>query len=65
VEALGPDIEAFHLLVRHDDPFGIGFGVEFASNRQAGLGRRRADQFDNNAIAEQRFGAPVLNDERE
>ena len=62
---LGLDIEAFHLLVRDDDPFGIGFVVEFASNRQAGLGRRRADQFDDDAIAEQRFGAPILSDERE
>jgi hypothetical protein len=65
VEGLGLDVDAFHLLVRHDDPFGIGFSVEFASNRQAGLGRRRADQLDDDAIAEQRFGAPVLSDERE
>ena len=33
----------------------VGFVVEFASNRQAGLGGRGADQFDDDAIADQRL----------
>ena len=56
--------EASHFVVRDDDSLGIGFVVEFTSNRQTGFGGRGADQFDNDAIAEQRFGPPVLGYER-
>ena len=59
------NVEVSHLLVGHDNSLGIGFVVEFASNRQAGSGGRGADQFDDNAIAEQRFGPPILGNERE
>ena len=59
------DVEGLHLVVGHDDALGIGFVVEFASNGQAGVGGRRADQVDDDAIADERFGAPVLGDERE
>jgi hypothetical protein len=38
------NVEAPHLLVRHDDPLGKGFVVEFASNRQAGFGGGGADR---------------------
>ena len=55
--------EALHFLVRYDGSLWIGFVVEFASNRQAVFGGRRADQFDDDAIAYQRFGAPVLGNE--
>jgi hypothetical protein len=53
------NVEISHVLVRHDDSLGIGFVVEFASNRQTGFGGRGADQFDDDAIADQRFGAPI------
>jgi hypothetical protein len=59
------NVEVSHDLVRDDDSLGIGFVVEFASNRQAGSGGRGADQFDDDAIAEQRFGPPILANERE
>jgi hypothetical protein len=59
------NVEVSHVLVRHEDSLGIGFVVEFASNRQAGSGDRGADQFDDDAIAEQRFGPPILGNERE
>src|SRR5260370_16189414 len=65
MESRGLDVEALHFLIRHDDPLGIRFVVEFASNRQAGFGGRGGDQFDDDAIADQRFGAPVLSDEGE
>ena len=60
------DVEVSHLRVQDDDPLGIGFVIEFASNGQAGLCRGRADQFDDDAIADQRFGAPiwVMNENR-
>jgi hypothetical protein len=50
------NIEVSHVLVGDDDPLGIGFVVEFTSDGQAGSGGRGADQFDDDAIAEQRFG---------
>jgi hypothetical protein len=65
VEIRALNVEVSHVLVRHDDSLRIGFVVEFASNRQAGSGGRGADQFDDDAIAEQRFGPPILGDERE
>ena len=45
--------------------FGIEVGVEFAADRQAGVGRGGADQIDDDAIADQRLGTPVHADERE
>jgi hypothetical protein len=65
VEIRALNVEVSHVLVRHDDSLRIGFVVEFASNRQAGSGGRGADQFDDDAIAEQRFGPPILGNERE
>src|SRR5271165_5575161 len=59
------NVEVSHVLVRDDDTLGIGFVVELALDGQAGSGRRGADQFDDDAIAEQRFGPPVLGNERE
>jgi transposase-like protein len=58
------DVQALHFLVLHDDSLWIGFVVQFASNRLTVFCGRRADQFDDDAIAEQQFGAPVLGYER-
>jgi hypothetical protein len=65
VEIRPLNVEAPHFIVRYDDCLGIGVVVEFASNRQAGFGGRGADQFDDDAIADQRFGPPILGNERE
>ena len=63
MEIIARDVEGLHLLVGYEDSFWIYFVVEFAADGQAGLRRRRPDQFDDDAIADQRFGAPVLGDE--
>src|SRR6266851_993588 len=62
----GPaDVDVVHVLVGYGDAFGIEVGVEFAADRQAGVGRGGADQIDDDAIADQRLGTPVHADERE
>jgi hypothetical protein len=39
--------------------------VEFAAHGEAGFGGGRRDQFDDDPVADERLGAPVLSDERE
>ena len=65
MEFVALDVEAFHLGIGDDDSPGVFVGVEFADHLQPGLGGRRADQIDDDPIADERFGAPVLGDERE
>ena len=59
------DVEGGDFFVGYDDPFRIGVGVEFAQDFQAGLGRRRGDEVDDDLVADQGAGAPVHGDERE
>lgn len=65
VELVADQGELGHFLVSHGDTFRIGRGVELALNGEAGRGGRSADQIDDDAIADQRFGTPVHADERE
>jgi hypothetical protein len=44
---------------------GVGVGIELASHAQTGGGRGGGDQADDDRVADQRFAAPVLADERE
>ena len=59
------DIEVSHFVVGYGDAFGIGVGVEFAVNREAGFRGCRGYEVDNDLIADQGLGAPVLGYERE
>src|ERR1700712_3965161 len=59
------DVDALHFLVRDSDAFGVSTGVELASYGQAGVGGCRADQVNDDAVADQRLGTPVHGDERE
>src|SRR5450631_3255439 len=65
VEFGADDVQRRHLLIRDDDALGIEIGVEFATHRQAGISRGRADQIDNDTIADQGLGSPIHADERE
>jgi hypothetical protein len=54
-----------HFFVRYDDGLWISVGVEFAMNGETGASGSGGDQVDDYAIADQRFGAPILGDEGE
>src|SRR5271157_932490 len=53
-------VECRHLLVGDLDALGIGVGIEFAADFEAGFRRRVCDQFDGHEEADERHGAPVL-----
>ena len=59
------DIEGGHFGVGDGDALGICIGVEFAAHLETGRGGGGRDQIDDDLIADQRFGAPVLRYERE
>ena len=59
------DVDGLHFFVRDDDGLWISVGVEFAMNGETGASGGGGDQVDDYAIADQRFGAPILGDERE
>ncbi len=65
MEFVVQDVELRHLVVREDDAFLVGVGIEFAFHGEAGLGGGGANQIDDDLIADQRLGAPVHADERE
>src|SRR3954466_3076198 len=62
LEAVADDVEGLHLGVGNRDALRIGRWIEFAANAQPGLGGG-ADQIDDDAVADQRRGAPVHADE--
>ena len=55
-------VEGRHFLVGDFDAFWIGVGIEFAADRQAGLGCGVRDQFDRDDNACERRSTPVLGD---
>ena len=59
------DVDGSHLGVRDDDAAGVLASVEFAAHGEAGFGGGRRDQFDDDPVADERLGAPVLADEGE
>src|SRR5262245_12350754 len=59
------DIDGSHLGVRDDDAAGVLASVEFAAHGEAGFGCGGRDQFDDDPVADERLGAPVLADEGE
>jgi len=62
MEVVAGDGEGIDFRVGDLDALGIVGGVEFAGDRQAGLGGGCSDQFDDGKAAGQRSGAPVLRD---
>src|SRR5207253_6928729 len=59
------DVDGGHVCIRYDNAAGILAGVEFAAHGEAGFGCGGRDQFDDDPVADERLGAPVLTDEGE
>ena len=59
------DIDCGHLGVRDDHAAGVLGSVEFAAHGEAGFGGGGRDQFDDDPVADERRGTPVLADEGE
>src|SRR6201998_921221 len=56
------DVDGGHLGVRDDNAAGVLASVEFAAHGEAGFGGGGRDQFDDDPVADERLGAPVLAD---
>jgi len=65
MELVACDVDLGHFSICHNDPFRVGVAVQFTPHAQSGVSGGGADQIDNHAIADQRFGTPVHGDERE
>ena len=65
MESVAGDVEGSHLGVGDSDALRVKVLVDFASHGEAGLGRGSGDQVDDNAIADEWRGAPILADVRE
>ena len=65
VELGALDVDGGHLRVRDDNAAGVLASVEFAAHRETGFGGGGRDQFDDDPVADERLGAPVLADEGE
>src|SRR5438105_4727255 len=59
------DVDGGHVCIVYDNAAGILAGVEFAAHGEAGFGCGGRDQFDDDPVADERLGAPVLTDEGE
>ncbi len=64
MERVAREVEGGQLSVGNFDAFGVFVFVQFGSNFEAGIRRRRGDQLDDSAIAAQRLATPVHGDER-
>src|SRR6266702_2235206 len=60
MERVAADVEALHLGIADPDALLVGARIERALDLQAGLGRRRADQLDDDDSIRQRPPATVL-----
>jgi hypothetical protein len=56
------DVDGGHVCIRYDNPAGVLAGIEFTVHREAGFGGSGRDQLDDDAIADEWLGAPVLAD---
>src|SRR4051812_30222364 len=65
VEFIVRDVDRVHLVVGHLDAFRVQVGVDLAADLQAGVGRRGADELDDDLMADQWFATPVHGDEGE
>ena len=64
LEGVTNEIDRGHLGIGDGDAGGVARGIEFAADAQPSLGRGGADQIDDDAVADQWFGAPIRADER-
>src|ERR1700688_4015234 len=64
VEIVAEEIEGVDLGVGDLDALGVGIGVEFTADREAGVSGGCGDELDDSLIADQRPTSPVLGDER-
>jgi len=53
MECVTLDIEGCHLCVADFDPFRVGACIQFAADRQPGLGHGGSNQFDHGFAADQ------------
>ena len=65
MEFVARDVDGRHFGVGDFDALWIEVFVDLAAHGEAGLGGGGRDQVDDYAITDERFGAPVLADERE
>src|SRR6202167_5132706 len=65
LEVVTGEVEVAHFCIGHLDAGGIGVLIEFATNLQTCLRRRRGDQLDDDLMADERLAAPVSGNERE
>ena len=59
------DVDGGHVCIRYDNAAGVLAGVEFTVHREAGFGGSGRDQLDDDPIADEWLGAPVLADKGE
>src|SRR5438094_4095942 len=59
------DVDGGHVCIGYDNAAGILASIEFAAHGEAGFGGAGRDQFDDDPVADERLGAPVLADEGE
>src|SRR6266446_10053079 len=59
------DVDGSHLGVGNDNAVGVLPSVEFTAHGEARFGGGGGDQLDDDPIADERLGAPVLADEGE
>ena len=57
------DINGSEFVVGDLDAGGVGGGIELAADLETGFGRCRADQLNDDLMADQRLSAPVAGDE--
>src|SRR5271168_833654 len=62
MERIEFDVDASHLFVGYDDAFGVAVFVDIAGYGQAGIGRCRSDELENDLMADEGLAAPVLGD---
>src|SRR5258705_3721006 len=59
------DVDGGHLGVGYDNSAGVLAGVEFTAHSETGFGSGGRDQLDDDPIADEWLGTPVLADEGE
>jgi hypothetical protein len=60
MEVCAGDIDGGEVVIGNDDAFWIEVFIEFAMDGKTGTRSGSCDQIDNDAMADQRFGAPVV-----
>ena len=60
MEVRAGDIDGGEVVIGNDDAFWIEVFIEFAMDGKTGTRSGSRDQIDNDAMADQRFGAPVV-----